>query len=343
MQKTLSTLTSVLLIFCFITLSNAFGNETGSLKSFFNSKTGFYYTVQKGDTLWDLSQKFYSSAWDWPGLWELNDKIKNPHLIYPGERLKVFFKGGLSLENKPVYVEPGKIEKPIAVKKTVEKIEEVIPPKPEIKISFFYPFIDSVGFIKKNAVTPAGKILREEQDYKLISENDIVYVKASKDGSILPGKKYQVYETTELSRERIRHTIKGIIQILESKKGYFTAKIIETYIDINPDDLIMDFLERDKEFIVKNNNDKINAKIICNDEDDSMFGEKQLIYMDLGQNDNIEIGQIYTVYKDLEKKEEVAFNPIETGKIIVVHTEDISSTVLIYSTEEEIHVGDPIH
>jgi hypothetical protein len=105
----------------------------------------------------------------------------------------------------------------------------------------------------------------------------------------------------------------------------------------------MDFLERDKEFIVKNDNDKINAKIICNDEDDSMFGEKQLIYMDLGQNDNIEIGQIYTVYKDLEKKEEVAFNPIETGKIIVVHTEDISSTVLIYSTEEEIHVGDPIH
>ena len=25
--------------------------------------TGFYYTIQKGDTLWDLSQKFYNSQW----------------------------------------------------------------------------------------------------------------------------------------------------------------------------------------------------------------------------------------------------------------------------------------
>jgi hypothetical protein len=346
MQKTLATLTLVLLISCLITLPNAFGNETGSLKSHFNNKTGFYYTVQKGDTLWDLSQKFYSSEWDWPGLWELNDRIKNPHLIYPGERLRVFFKGGLSLENRPVYVEP---EKPIEVKPVakpveveIEKIEEVVAPKPEIKLSFFYAFMDSVGFIKKKAVFSAGKILRSEKNADLISENDIVYVKASRNDSIIPGKLYQVYGTTKLSYKRVRHSIKGIIQINESKEGYFTAKIIKTYIDINPDDLIMDFLKRDKEFEVKKDNDEINAKIICNDEDDSMFGDRQLVYMDLGQNDNIEIGQVYTIYKTLDKKE-VSFNPIKTGQLIVVHTEDVTSTALIFSSKEEIHIGDPIH
>ena len=105
----------------------------------------------------------------------------------------------------------------------------------------------------------------------------------------------------------------------------------------------MNFLERDKEFIIKEDNDKINAEIICNDEDDSMFGDRQLVYMDLGKDDNIEIGQIYTIYKVLGKKEKVAFDPIKTGKIIVIHTEDISSTVLIFSTNEEIHIGDPVH
>jgi len=30
--------------------------------------SGFYYTIKKGDTLWNLSQKFYNSQWDWPGL-----------------------------------------------------------------------------------------------------------------------------------------------------------------------------------------------------------------------------------------------------------------------------------
>ena len=34
------------------------------------SETGFYYTIQKGDTLWDLSQQFSDSPWLWPELWE---------------------------------------------------------------------------------------------------------------------------------------------------------------------------------------------------------------------------------------------------------------------------------
>lgn len=52
--------------------------------------SGFYYTIQKGDTLWDLSERFYNSKWDWPGLWKVNDEIKNPHLIYPGKKAEYF-------------------------------------------------------------------------------------------------------------------------------------------------------------------------------------------------------------------------------------------------------------
>ena len=350
MQKALYTLTLVLLISCFITLPNALGDNTGTLKSFFNNKTGFYYTVQKGDTLWDLSQKFYSSEWDWPGLWELNDQIRNPHLIYPGERLKVFFKGGLSLENRPIYVEPVKKEpvvKPVEI--TVEKIEKIAVPEPEIKLTFFYPYIDRVGFIKRNAVSPAGKILRSKKNADLISENDIVYIEAAKTDSLIPGKQYQVYETTEIPHKGIRHSIKGIVQIKEYKNEYFTAKIIETYIDINPGDPIMNFIEKDKEFEVKKNNDLINAKLICNDEDNSIYGDSQIAYMDIGENDNIEIGQIYTIYKDLDQKKAlfskkaIAFEPIEIGKLIVLHTEDISSTVLIFIANQEIRPRDSVH
>ncbi len=339
MQKTLYTLISVLLISFLINLSCAFGNQAGTLKSFFNNKTGFYYTVQKGDTLWDLSQKFYSSEWDWPGLWELNDKIKNPHLIYPGERLKVFFRGGLSLENRPT-MKSKKEEKPVIVepaKGTVKPVEG------EIQLSFYYPLIDKVGFIKRNAISPAGKILRAENDNTdLISENDIIYVRAHDNGSLTLNTQYQVYETSIIKNRGVRHSIKGIIQIEERKQDYYTAKVIETYTDLNPDDLIMEFLERDREFIVKKENDKINAKIICNDNDDAMFGLRQVIYMDLGQDSAIKKGQVYTIYKTVGKKE-VEFDQIPTGKLIVLHTEDISSTVLIFAANQEMHPGDPIH
>jgi hypothetical protein len=47
------------------------------------------YTIQRGDTLWDLSQKFLANPWYWPKIWSLNPEIENPHWIYPGNKLRI--------------------------------------------------------------------------------------------------------------------------------------------------------------------------------------------------------------------------------------------------------------
>nr|WP_136250674.1 LysM domain-containing protein [Ningiella ruwaisensis] len=55
------------------------------------------YVVKKGDTLWDISSLFLNQPWRWPELWRNNTQIENPHLIYPGDMLRLRWENGVPI------------------------------------------------------------------------------------------------------------------------------------------------------------------------------------------------------------------------------------------------------
>lgn len=49
------------------------------------------YVVKTGDTLWDIAGLYLDKPWLWPYLWRDNTHIRNPHLIYPGDEIRLSY------------------------------------------------------------------------------------------------------------------------------------------------------------------------------------------------------------------------------------------------------------
>jgi len=55
-----------------------------------NPKSNGTHVVQPGDTLWAIAKKYYGNGAQYTKIYNANkDKIKNPNLIYPGQKLVI--------------------------------------------------------------------------------------------------------------------------------------------------------------------------------------------------------------------------------------------------------------
>ncbi len=127
------------------------------------------YTVVKGDTLWDISGKFLQNPWQWPRLWENNQHIKNPHLIYPGDILSLTYVDGkptLSL-TRSAYV---KLSPAIRTSSQDEAIKMI----PSEAIS---QFLTSPRVINENDLDDAPYVIDFADEHLIGGAGDRVYVR----------------------------------------------------------------------------------------------------------------------------------------------------------------------
>jgi hypothetical protein len=182
------------------------------------------HVVVKGDTLWDISEKFLKDPWKWPEVWQLNkEQIRNPHLIYPGDVVVLTMEGGkprLSLEDgrfgETVKLSPQVRGEPIITK---EKGIPAIDPK------YITPYVTVAGVVDPGMLDAAPKVLGAVDERVLIMKGDSVYASAGKPDTlqwkvIRPGKQLIDPDTNELlgleaeSVGRLRTIVPGNPQTL---------------------------------------------------------------------------------------------------------------------------------
>ncbi len=115
------------------------------------------YIVKKGDTLWGISKKFLVKPWYWPEIWDKNQEIKNPHLIFPGDVLYlVFVKDDDGKLVPRIRVDYGKRHEPV---------------------SSLIPFLAWPRVLDKRTIDNAPYIVGSQDDHNLIIEGEKIYIK----------------------------------------------------------------------------------------------------------------------------------------------------------------------
>ena len=140
------------------------------------------YTVKEGDTLWDISRRFIKDPFYWPNLWAHNPAISNPHLIYPGQKLRIT---------------DGRIE-------ILPTDEEAFATETKPRTEGMPEIVDLVGtyggprgFISMAELETAGTLLDTVDNRILIGADDKIFLDMQDLGSVKSGDIYQLLETGE--------------------------------------------------------------------------------------------------------------------------------------------------
>jgi hypothetical protein len=199
-----------------------------------NKEAEAVYTIQKGDTLWDISSKFLKDPFLWPKLWEKNPYITNPHWIYPGNTVHLTDIGSAKRE------EPQKVagEKPAMPGPAEKREEEVAEAKPELKPApveerpSYFREIRSAGFMSNLDYRGIGIILESREGKNIMSEGDIFYMILKTGEPIAIGNKYTVFRPGREVRHPVtdqmigrKYTISGIVQVIDQHENFYTGRV----------------------------------------------------------------------------------------------------------------------
>jgi LysM repeat protein len=297
------------------------------------TENGYYYTVQKGDTLWDLSRRFSTTPWVWPELWEENSTtIANPHLIYPGQKIRLTRLAG------------GRPSGPSAAASVEPAVSG---------IHYYFSLCNQYGFIRKVPTTPAGVIFKSQDvSKKMLSEGDIVYIRPEGNAALNKGELMTIYRTFKplvdpKSKELIgtQHLLCGVLEVVQREPQYAMARVVESYRPIEVGDQLMPFQRRSPRIEIQRSQPGIDAKLILSEEHLSIFAESYVAFIDRGQRHGIKPGQLYSIYQADDHHFGTVSAPqtvsiaVDYGELLVLHAEDGTSTVLITDSKKEFKEG----
>ena len=313
------------------------------------------YPVKKGDTLWDISSAFLNDPWLWPELWQVNPQIENPHLIYPGDLIKLVYVDGkpvLTLERGPrtVTYKKGDTIK-LSPQVRTEQLDTVIP---AIPLEYIQGFLVDNRVLTEEEINLAPYLLAGDEKHIVMGVGDYVYGRG--DWS-QPHQNYGVFRKGPTYMDPDTKEVLGIAALdlgmarFESVEGDVARfKLTKSKEDIRPGDRLIPTEERklDSVFHPRTPQGEVDGHIIHVFSGVRNVSQYDVVVLNLGDRDGISIGDVLAVHgkgetvKDQVTGELVKLPDERRGVLMVFRTFEKVSYGLILRAEAPLQVMDAV-
>jgi hypothetical protein len=308
------------------------------------------YVVVKGDTLWDISERFLESPWLWPEIWYVNPQIDNPHLIYPGDVITLVY-----VDGKPqLRVQRGKGTFKLSPRARSERLDKAIP---TIPIDAIQQFLTQPLVAEKDQLENAPYVVSSADEHLIVGAGDRVYVRGIEADQ---GARYQVYRPGDAYIDPDSGEVLGYeaLYLGDGNAEKFgdpsTLRLVRSNREINIGDRVMPMSQEDvyAYFTPHPPTSDVVGRIISVVDGVTQIGQYQVVVINKGNREGIDVGTVFEIQRAGElivdqvstdrKDKQVQLPDEKSGLLMVFRTFDKVSFALILKATSALHVGDRV-
>lgn len=334
---------------------------------------GRLHVVEKGDTLWDITETYLGTPWIWPSIWKENE-IENPHLIEPGDLIWITERGMRKLTpEEAAQITP--LPEPSAESATDElpaksDDEELRLPNEDrsgdsfdpfasldgtgadVERVVYYPGLHRFGFVSPKDLEGAGAVLGSHEESYWTSQERRTIVSLG-EGQVHVGDRYTLFRI----RRKVHHPETndplgwfvqrlGTAEVTEIHPESSFVRVLNAYGEIEPGDRLLPFEEEAYRFPVTPTELAFSGMIVAKQPYRLYVGEGDLVVIDRGHFDGVAVGNELEIFRSgREVMDPVSAAPVLVpddimGRMLVLKVGPRTSLALIRTTRLEIRVGD---
>jgi LysM repeat protein len=306
------------------------------------------YVIKKGDTLWGLSDRFLKDPYYWPDLWARNpQQITNPHLIFPGQRLKIY-PDRIEVEEAG-QLKAGQAEAARETKEMKAIAEEVAHEKS-------FTVRGGEGFLMEKSFRPAGFIIAAHEDRKLSGENDVVYTDLGRINGAKSGGRYSIFRKMGLVSHPITSSTMGYkviplgtLQLSEMEEKGSKAIITNSFLEIGVGAFLMPYRDRKREVNLTAADSDLTGYVLESQSGVITIGAGELVFLDLGRAHGVKVGNLLYIVREVVPEKQfydlgpAVKLPVDVlGAAVIVETGENTSTALVVKSIGAIYRGDRV-